>query len=445
MATATSAFFTGSSGFSQDLQSVASRAVDIASLPMMQMKSDLAALQDQQKAMSGLDMKFAALQAAVAGVSSALGGSSYMAEVSDESLVGATVTDGAVEGIYSIKVLDAGAYTTAMTSSAWKPSEGLHKYQVQIGNAKYDLSPANNNAEAVAAAINAKVGDKVRAIAMNVSNSDTPEYRISLQATSLGNTAVAILDNGVAVPQDQTLGSSASYIVNNSGKTVTSNSRSVAVANGLTLTLKAGNPNKTVNVTLTRSTSALSEALQAFATAYNDTVAALDAQQADAGGALSGQSLVRTLQQSLASLATYQSDSGFSGITELGFDLSKEGTLTFNPLLLMSADIRNSAGVTAFFGSATGGGFLKFASAALDGVESAASGTLKLAESATAAQITDTNGQIADQQAQVDQLHQQLLEKLSAADAAISTMEQQYSYLSSMFQAMQNASQQYGG
>ena len=348
-----------------------------------------------------------------------------------------------LEGVYSIKVLDAGAYPTAMTLSAWKPSAGLHTYQVQIGSAKYGLSPANDSAEAVAAAINAKAGDKVRAVALNVGDSDTPEYRISLQAASLGNAGLAILDNGAAAAQDQTLGSSASYIVNNSGKTVTSNSRAVAIANGLTLTLKAGNANKTVNVTLTRSSSALSDALQAFATAYNGTVAALDAQQADAGGALSGQSVVRTLQQSLASLATYQSDTGFSGITELGFDLSKEGTLTFNPLLLMSADIRNSAGVTAFFGSATSGGFLKFATTALNGVESAASGTLKLAESATASQISEMNGQIADQQDQVDRLHQQLLQKLSAADAAISVMEQQYSYLSSMFQAMQNASQQY--
>ncbi len=43
----------------------------------------------------------------------------------------------------------------------------------------------------------------------------------------------------------------------------------------------------------------------------------------------------------------------------------------------------------------------------------------------------------------MDQLQQQLTSQMAAADALIATMQQQYSYMSSMFAAQQTAAQQY--
>ena len=50
---------------------------------------------------------------------------------------------------------------------------------------------------------------------------------------------------------------------------------------------------------------------------------------------------------------------------------------------------------------------------------------------------------ISDKQAQVDALNERLLTQMSAADAAIAAMEQQYSYLYSMFSAMDTANKSY--
>ncbi len=238
MSTSTSALFTGGSKFSQDLSGVISRAVGIASLPLTMMKNDVSALEAQADALTGLDGRFKDLQTAVEGIAGALGGSAFETEISDDSLVGATVSDGAVEGVYSIQILDAGAYSTAMTSTPFV-STGEHSYQVKIGDDTYDVNPANSSAGALAAAINAAAGARVRAVAVNVGPGADQGYRISLQATALGPVDISILDNGAAMAQTYTVGREASYIVNGSGKTVASDSRQVNIAEGLTLNLLA--------------------------------------------------------------------------------------------------------------------------------------------------------------------------------------------------------------
>jgi flagellar capping protein FliD len=99
--------------------------------------------------------------------------------------------------------------------------------------------------------------------------------------------------------------------------------------------------------------------------------------------------------------------------------------------------------VTSFFGSATGGGFLKAATDALNNLENSSTGLLKNTESDLQKQISNVSKQIAAKQAQVDQLQANLTKQMSAADALIASMEQQYGYLASMFQAQQTAAQMY--
>jgi hypothetical protein len=62
---------------------------------------------------------------------------------------------------------------------------------------------------------------------------------------------------------------------------------------------------------------------------------------------------------------------------------------------------------------------------------------------ATSGQITNIGNQITNKQNQVYQLQTTLTNQMAAADALIASMEQQYSYLSNMFQAQQTAAQMY--
>jgi len=113
----TSAVFTGSSQFSTDFQNSIKRAVDMASLPITLMTKDVTTLQSQSDTLDKINSKFATLQTAVKGMSAAMLGSSFQAEISNTNVVSATLGDAAQEGTYSIDVQDVGAYAVSMTPS----------------------------------------------------------------------------------------------------------------------------------------------------------------------------------------------------------------------------------------------------------------------------------------------------------------------------------------
>jgi flagellar hook-associated protein 2 len=443
MSTTSNAIFTGSSQFSQDLQSVVKRAVDMASLPITQMKNDVTSLQNQSTALTGLDSKFAALQTAVQQIQDAMGGAAFQATVSDPTTLGVTLGDGAMEGVYAVQVVSAGSYGTSMTSNAWN-ADGSHAYQLTLdgGTTQYNITPADNSITSVAAAINGQYSDKVRAIVVNVGSSSAPAYRISLQAVQLGTGTPDILDNSASL-QTGTAGSQAEYIVNGVTPSVHSTSRAVSIAQGVTVNLLAASTGA-VNITVTRSTSTLSDALSAFASAYNAAADEVDKQHGINAGALAGQTIVNDLSQTLSNIVTYSAPgSPIGGLASLGLALDQTGHITFSPFTLMAADMGNSSAVASFIGSPTSGGFLQAAIDALDDLLDPVTGSVITAQSDTQSQISDTNNRINAKQDQVDQLQQQLLEQMSAADALIASMEQQYGYITGMFQAMQIADQQY--
>jgi flagellar capping protein FliD len=139
----------------------------------------------------------------------------------------------------------------------------------------------------------------------------------------------------------------------------------------------------------------------------------------------------------------YGSEAGSIGMSDLGFTLNNDGTLTYSPLTMMSTDLENSAGVVAFLGSATGGGFLQAATNAMNSLLSSGTGLLTSAQSSLQSQIANLGNTITQKQASVSQLQTNLTNQMAQADAAIESMQQQYSYMTSVFQAEQTAEQVY--
>ena len=185
---ATSAIFNGNSRYSSDFAAVITRATAIASLPITQLTADKTELSDQATELTTIGDKFTAIQTAVDGIAQAMGGSSFQADVSDSSKLAVTLGDGAMEGNYSIEVQDAGAYATSMSTSAWAADAGtVHTYQLSLSGANHALTVADNSVGSIAAAINSQYGDQVRATVVNVGTRDTPDYRLSLQASKLGD------------------------------------------------------------------------------------------------------------------------------------------------------------------------------------------------------------------------------------------------------------------
>src|ERR1039458_804305 len=348
--------FTGTSAYSQDFQNVINRAVAIASLPITLLTNQQTTLTNQSNELSTIDTKFTALQTAVQGISDAMSGSSYQATISDPTSVSASVSDGVAEGVYSINVENVGSYATSLSTNTWDstadPSGNPSTYSLMVGGQSYSFTPSDNSAATVASAINSQYGNMVNATAVNVGSASSPNYKISLQSTSLGATTLDIQNSsGTSLQTQQQPGEEASYEVDNSGVTVQSTSRTVTISTGLNLTLLAASTGP-VDVTVSRSTAALGTALSTFADSYNAAVDELGKQRGQSAGPLQGQAIVNSLSQALGSLSTYSSSGSIGNLSSLGLSLGADGHLTYNALTLLGTDFGNSSGVATFLGSA---------------------------------------------------------------------------------------------
>ena len=315
-------------------------------------------------------------------------------------------------------------------------------YQLVVGGQSYNITPSDNSAASVVSAINSQEGSLVQATMVNVGSSASPDYRIALQNQSLGDAPVDLQLNGTSLQAQQTQGAPASYEVNGSGLTVTSTSRTATISPGLTVDLLAQTTSP-VNVTVTRSSTALANALSGFATAYNSAVDEVDAQRGQNAGPLQGQNIVFTLSQALSTIGTYTGDGSFGGLASLGLTLGTDGHFTFDESTLLGADLTNSSSVDTFLGSIENdGGFLGSVNDALTSLEDPTTGAIKTTESAYETESTQIQSQITSGQAQVALLQTNLTNQMSAADSLIASMQSQYSYLTSVFQAEQTATQE---
>ena len=334
----------------------------------------------------------------------------------------------------------------SQTSWTWDPapdpSGNPTQYTLTIGDNTQTFTVDDNSAMGVAAAINALSGISVTATVVDAGTASAPDYRIQLIDNSgSGNSPQLTRSTAFNVQSQGPAGSLAEYEVDNSGTTVSSNSRQVQIAAGTNLTLTGTG---TTDVTVTQSASALNTALSGFADAYNAAKAELAKQFGQSGGPLQGQSIVYRLSQALSQMSTYfSSASGSISMADLGFTLNMNGTLTYSALTMLSTELRNSTGVTAFLGSATGGGFLEAATNAMNAVEATGTGLVKSAESSLQSEISALGNTITQKQSVVSQMQASLINQMAKADAAIELMQQQYTYMNSVFQAEQTSNQMF--
>jgi len=166
-------------------------------------------------------------------------------------------------------------------------------------------------------------------------------------------------------------------------------------------------------------------------------------QRGTSGGALGGNSVIPTLTQALHNLTTYQGGGNVQSIADLGLKFDSNGVMSFDSTILTDTAAQDPQGVNDFLGSTAESGFLKTASDVLTSVTDQNNGAIVNALGEITGEITETNNQITQNQDHVDQLQKSLTAQITAADALIASMQQQYNYLSALLSvttANQNAS-----
>jgi len=445
----TNALFTGSSQFSSDLEGVIQRAVSEALAPLDQMQTDLTRLQSEQTAANTLNTDFAGLQSAVSAVESALTGTSaYQGTVSSSTVASVALSGTPMPGSYSVHVTSMGAYATSTSNDGLTtvsdPNSGnisdATSYTLTVGNNSYTITPSGNTLEDLADALS--VSGQVQATLVNIGAPSSPNYRLSLEGTQLGDLPIQLTANdgtGKGQPlltAETPPGSAAEYQVNGQPATpIQTSTPTVTIAPGVSVTLLAAG---TATVSVNASTAALSNAFSQLASAYNNAMSDINQNRGQSGGALAGDSLVMTLEDTLQRIAGYSTgNSGLSSLTSLGFSFDESGVLSFNPSAFATATSGQMTQLENFLGSSTTGGFLQAATNALTGIEDPTDGILPQDLNSLSNQITAKNQAMSDKQDQVNQLQTNLTQQMAMADASIAGMEQQLQSLQGYFQALQ--------
>lgn len=437
--------FNGTSQYAADLQKAITNAVTVASIPVTQLQANVATLQTQASEINTLQTQFAALQTAIQTLATG-GASSLAATVADTKIASVAIdtSAAATAGTYTLNVISAGSPTTTLSNNGLPtvsdPSttsiSTSASYTLTVGGSTFTITPTSNTLNALAQSINS-AGAGVSATLVNIGSPSAPDYRLSLQSTTLGNTSIQLNDGSQDLLQTLTTGAPAQYQVDGQPSTpISSSSASVTIAPGVTVTLlQAGQ----TTVTVAPDSTSAANTLSSFVSAYNTASSELGLNHGTAGGPLTGQSLIYQLEQSLRSLVNYSSGSGtVQNLASLGLTLNQQGVLSFDQTKFQSAEASDPSGVTAFLGSATSGGFLTTATNVLNGLEDSSAGIFVGASNAIQKQITSDNNTITDDQTRITNMQNQMTQQMAQADAAIASLESQVTYFTTLFADEQN-------
>jgi flagellar hook-associated protein 2 len=434
--------FTGASRYSSDFQSVIDRAVNIASLPMLQMQQGRAGISDQSGALKAIESKVASLESTLKTLGDSFGFGSYSVANSNASVVSARISEGVTEGTYSIKVLDVGSYATAssrsgltvVTDPATQNITSDEEFTLHVNNGTpVVINPASNNLNSLVEAINASNAG-VRATVVNLSPTGSPEYHLSLQSTSLGPADIRLTAGSTELLDNATGGTSARYVINGSEQESISNSRTVTVSNGLVVDL-VRDDDQAATIEVTRGTTNTRIALESFVNSYNSVIDELNKHFGTNKGALSGNSIVRGVEDILRKLGSYASNDSLGSLAAIGIAADEFGKLSLDSVE-WGAVKTDFTGLKAFMGSLGGTGFLKAAEDQLASLRNTTNGILATAIDSFEQQIETSDARLIEEQRRIDDLKESLQKKFYAADALIASLEQQASYFINMFAAM---------
>jgi len=428
---ATPVTFTGQSKFADSLQQVIQRAVGIASLPLATDQATLTSLNARQSALQSLGNDFSSLQGAVGLIETALQSNSLATSVSDGSVVKATLGADATAGTYSIHVDSLGAYSTALTQAVSTSDTSL---TLTVDGTPLTITPASGSLSDLASAMNTQSNGLVQAAVVNVGPNGAPDFRLSLTAAKLGAVAIDLADSSGSLIEESHAGSAATYEVQGSATQLSSDSRTITLAPGLTVDLLGASASSDfTTVTVRNDASSLASAFGVFAQAYNRAAGELAQNHGQSGGALEGDSLIRTLNGVLQQLAGYSNGTPETSLANFGISSGTNGQLSVDTAAFTAAANANFAGLASTIGGTTTGGFLQAATNALNSVNDLTTGSIQVEENTGRDQITSQNAKIADEQAKIALLQSNLTAQIVKADAAISALESQLSYVNGLF------------
>lgn len=436
--------FTGISTFSNDFQTILSRAVSIASIPLKTLQNQDADVLQKKTLLASLSGAAADLGASLTALGTLGANKSLSATSSNTGLVSVTNTGAAAPASYTINqitsVAKAASETSASgyadSSSAPVSSTGTVKLTVGSNDYTINLAAGQNNLVGLQNAIN-RLGIGITASIITTGTGLNPNL-LSVSSNSTGATTLQLHDDptgaNTSLLTNTNQGANAVFQVNGANITRASNIVNDLVP-GITLNILGATTGTPVTLTVAADPTQISSGLQDFVNKYNALATQVANQVGPHAGLLSGDFIVRQIEADLRSIASHQLSTGsVKSLSDLGVTFNATGQLSFSAATFSALSSANIADAVSFLGSTSSG--FGGQQALFNQVSDPIAGLAKLQQ--TSYDVTDTRlqKQIGALTDRISQLQTSLSAKLQAADSLVASLQNQQSVLSASIQSL---------
>ena len=432
----------GISKYASDFQSILTRAVSFASIPLQRLQNTQLRIQQQAQTASQLSTAVAAVATDLKNLGNLGTSKALTANSTDNSIVSAQVTGAtanasyAITNVTSIASAAAESSISSYTDATTIPVSTTGSLELTVGatTTPISLAPESNNLTGLRDAINSlHLG--VTAQILTTAGGDY----LSVSANNPGATTLKLVDDptGAATQLLTSSNQGTDTIFQLNGVNITTPQTTINnIVPGLTFTINGKTAvNQTVNVSLNSNTGQVSSALQSLVGDYNNLAQQVKA-QAGTGGALEGDSVMWQLRNSMLQLSGFNNPSGsIRSLAALGVTFDQTGTASFDASQLNGLSNSQIGDAFAFLGSATTG--LGALAAGFSQISDPVTGVIASEIKGWNAENQRLNTNINDSTARINLLQTLLAKQLEAADANVAQLQSQQNLLTSSIQSLQ--------
>jgi flagellar hook-associated protein 2 len=439
--------FVGVSQYSSDLQSVLTRAVQIAELPVTALQSEDTAVVSKVAALGTLQSSVNTLAGDLTSLGTLAQSQALGATSSDPSTVTAAVDGNLAPNTYNISDITSIASAASETSKASfanatstqvSPS-GTMVLTLGSQTATLHLTNETNNLQGLANAINSATdsGGNSVPVTASVITAGTNENYLSVSANSPGATTLTLTEDSAGGADFLTQTNQGSNTVFTLDNNIPVNSPSTSINDvipGLTFNILQADPTANVSVSLSSDPTQLSSGLSTFVNDYNTLLGQVQAQMGTTAGPLAGDSAIYQIEGAIQQIVSYQGSGAIQSLSDLGISLSDTGQMSLDSTVVSGLSSSQVQSAFTFLGSSTTG----LASLASNLTELGDPVTGVIQSEVTGFNQTDQNlqSQILTKSTQISQMQSNLQLQLAAADANIAALESQQNMLNTTIEAM---------
>ncbi|MBX9603701.1 MAG: flagellar filament capping protein FliD [Bryobacteraceae bacterium] len=354
--------FTGISTFSEDLRTILERTVKIASLPLQALQNETADVLTRRTQLGSLSVAASAFQSSFQALARVAENKALAAASSNTAAVAVTNSGATAAAAYTLNQITSLAAAASETSLAGYDSgaavSATGTVRLTVGAQSHDiaLAPDRNNIAGLRDAIN-NLNAGVTASILTTGAPANGNFLV-VTASNLGATTLALRDDpggaNTNLLSATNQGADAAFQLN--GVPVTRKSNTVNdLIGGLTFTLKQTSATP-IQLSLATTRSELSGALTDLVNKYNALTTEIDRQVGENAGLLSGDLVVRDLQDSLRQVTSYSVAAGsIKGLASLGIVFDKSGVASFDSAAFQALSDPQINEAFDFLGSSTAG------------------------------------------------------------------------------------------